>query len=283
MDELEELERGNLTVPVTASVPALSDTLTNNQILIMIWMLICVVPNCLLIYIFVKKHLYSTNFYFTIMNWCISNIIFILCLFYFTIVPEKYISYNIIYKLHYINIILPTLTMMLVTLFMFKTFLYSEKFCTYFIYAYWCVFAFCTIAEIICSELGYIFVIELFYIVAPFKILSVCTLAIKILLHVTTPFDDDDDSVMLRIILSGVYILSNFSLWLLQVLIITRIFIETFFIFILYASYADGFVNIVLLIYFDPSVKCYFYALFRHRGKASNNPHIDDSISKSSV
>lgn len=266
MDELELPKLNNGTPHKSQLQTEVEETLNSYQILLLVWMIVCIAPNLILIYIILKKHLQDLNFYFVLMNWCISNIICILCLFYFHVVPEKYIDYMITDKLYVIHIILPALTMLLVTLFMFQSFLYSDKFCTGFLYMYWCVFVLFTIAEIICSELEYVFIVELFFIIAPLKVLCVIVLIIRIFMQVVMPQNDDEHAI-LRICMAGAYILAYFVFWLLQILIITEVIIGSFFLFIMYATYINGFVNIVLLIYFDPSTKWYFYALFGKYGR----------------
>lgn len=239
------------------------DTLATYQIITLIWSVLCIIPNAILIHILSKETLRRSHLYFTLLNWSICNTVLILTTIHWTVVPLKYLSFKIWECSYSFSMTLITLTVILVTIFTYERYIKSNDFCRYLIFRFWVVVGIFAMIAFVSVFVEYIHIALVIFSVGIINLVCLVILVVKIiLLFVKNHSPLEDESYSLRLTLATIYVL---------ITSIERCFFVAgfhwvpLFEMLKIIIFADGFINLSMLIYFDQTIKTDFLDLFRTR------------------
>lgn len=265
--ELEdELESENFTINATA-LNDYYDGLYPHQVGGLFFTLFCLAPNILIVYI-ICKHKLSSTIYWTIMNWTILNTTLLLNFLPLSIIPAKFIANKAVEFMYYFGVVLVTFTGVLVTLFMFEFYIKSEKICKYTTIFIWCLIVSADICIVLVIEDGQIrsyvatLTLELIFFV------TIVMFAARVIRSWIRP--SCEETYRLRIRLCSTYLTCLFLVWITDLMAA----VHTYYLFITFISsiliYLDGYINLIVLIYFDPRIKRHFMQMFCKSSKYSD-------------
>lgn len=243
-----------------------------------IWAILCVIPNLLLIYIFVKHQLYRSNFYFIVGHWSLANILQMADTIYLGTVAQLYPSYQVPRTLEVVHWIISTAPVTFALLLIFDLFINSERASRYTVYNIWVSLFINTGVTIICIVFGFFH--EAITVIGIVLILALLKLILLIRMAVFCIRSSNESRYPLRLTMSSLCIFTNFSL---AVYLIIKNYnpkfaVEFLYSIVRYLTHTNGLVNLLLLINFDPTIKLNFYKVF---GCKRNQSNVHFSVRKS--
>lgn len=270
MDIALELEEDLYTKNVSDNVNVSENYYSGlypHQIGALFFSLFCLVPNMLILYIICRHRLTST-IYWTITNWSILNSILIINFLPLTVVPGRLITTMALEFSADFGMTLLTFTSVLTTLFMFDFFIKSEKVCRYLTILVWTLIILTdVITVVVTNEEPYGAYITLISLQIIF-LLSLLFFASRVVRSWIRP--SSEESYRLRTRLCSTYLLCLFFVWITDFMAAVHIY----YLFVTLISsiviYLDGYVNLIVLIYFDPRIKRHFLQMFCKSGTYSD-------------
>lgn len=253
----EELEAENYTM--TNATKYFYDGLYPHQIGGLAFSLFCLAPNILILYIICRYKLTST-LYWTITNWTILNSLLIINCLPLYVVPGSLITLLAGELIVMFGVTLFTFTAALLTLFMFDFFLKSEKICKYSTIGIWFLIVCCDVCVVISinNKQGISYIMSIILEIL-FFVITIIFAARVIFFCFKTP---NEESYSLRIRLCTTYLASFFLVWATEFMA----YIHHYYIFLavigVIVIYLDGYINLIVLIYFDPRIKRHFLQMF---------------------
>lgn len=234
-----------------------SDDWTSYEIFNLIWRIICVIPNIIIPYIIIKNLLYNaSNFYFIVFHWSCSNVVYIVCLLYLIVIPQEYITLKCLEISYFLHNIVPALFILIVTLFIYNAYIDSKKVCKFSVYSFWLSYI-----------TGIVTIVTLVYLDLTNNkiwlylsgVTRVACFAVTIIEAVSF-FGErcKNKPTIIRFVMATIYIVSVFIEWILDLLLSQNIYNVVVFESASLTFYANGMINLILLVCFDFNFRNHF-------------------------
>lgn len=224
--------------------------LSRRQVFHIVWSSLCIIANIILMFMLRRKT--RDSFCFTMLHWCLSNLIYMGIWFYFGVVPESCTSYDTEVTLHILGTIFIYLSEVHAVMLLSNNIMSSLKRCQYIVHIIWIiVFSFIAIFSRM-----HIFVDTDKYL--KFTLTGAITIACLMVLSTKIFIKQTEPNNYLNMALASITVASSFFLWLSQIVFdyfnMSNIAILDTFIVILYGA---SIANLALFIYYDDDTKKY--------------------------
>lgn len=236
------------------------DYLSTYQIIVFIWSIVCLIPNCILIYLLMRKTRQQSHLHITVGHWSVCNVVLILSTILWTVVPLTYFSYKIWEPTCLFTMSFITLTSVLVTI--FTTYMKPEsgqaKRC---IFGFWVLVGVLMSLSVVSAFLEYIRVVLMLVSAGFISTICLIVLIVKITLWCRNRTStSEDDSYQVRLAIATIYVTIPF--------VYMCLFVSGYHWAILcellkLIIFADGFVNLGFLLHFDKTTKNAFMILLK--------------------
>lgn len=216
----------------------------------LIWVLSCIIPNIILIWIFSIHKLYQNNFYFIIIIWGLSNIFQTFNSLYKIFVPERFLIDPTATIFLVFHCVMTQILMMLAAAFSFDKFVNSVRYCRKMIYNNLTI---CGINITVTSILFVFNITNIIIYTITFSSFATITLVVYVTRLIYVCFKrSNEESYPLRAVMAGVCIVTNYSyvIWLLMHKL-TDLEISQAYGVVTFVVYSNGFVNLFLLNRYD--------------------------------
>lgn len=248
------MEHSNFNNFTTDGLLQSDEDLSVYDIFNLIWRIICIVPNVTIPCIIIKQRLYhASNFYFVIFHWSLSNFVYILSLLYLEAVPEKHITLKCLEISYFLHDIVSSLFIMIVLMFIYNIYIDSKIVCKCSVYLFWVFYisAAVTIVTLVYSDLTNNKV--WLYLSGTTRVLCFAVVTIEAVSFYSERTKNKPGLV--RFIMAAIYIVSDFIEWILDILLSQNIYDVVIFEVASMIFYANGLINLILLICLDVNFK----------------------------
>lgn len=239
------------------------DTLSTYQIITFIWSILCTIPNAILIHILSKEVLRQSAIYFTLLNWSICNIVLILSTINWTVVPLKYLSFDVWQATYSFTMSFVTLTVILVTIFTYEKYIQSKDISRYVIFRFWMIVGILVAIGFVSAFVEYVRIILVVFSFGIINLICFIILSVKVILFcIKNNSSLNDTTYSLRLTIALIYVSITF---LDRCFFVAGYHWMPLFEFFKIVIFTDGFLNLSVIVFFDERIKNCFLRLFKTR------------------